>query len=62
MFQFSLCLALVFVLEITVAVAGYLMQSQVKDVISYSIKTTMNDYPYNNASARTIDMLQQEVL
>lgn len=58
---FSLCLAIVFVLEITVAVAGYIMQGQVREVLSYAINTTMNDYPYNNASARTIDMLQEEL-
>lgn len=58
---FSLCLAFVFILEVTVAVAGYVMQRQVKDVLSYAIKTTMDDYPHNNASAQTIDMLQEEL-
>uniref|UniRef100_A0A1B6E2I7 Tetraspanin n=1 Tax=Clastoptera arizonana TaxID=38151 RepID=A0A1B6E2I7_9HEMI len=58
---FSMFLLFIFFLEIGAAVTGLVVQSKVKNIISYTINETMYEYPTNNASALTMDMLQYEL-
>jgi hypothetical protein len=54
-------LAIVFVLELSAGLAGYVLKDGLKEYLVSRVNTSMQDYTTNSEIARTIDFMQEKV-
>ncbi|BFZ15649.1 hypothetical protein BsWGS_18688 [Bradybaena similaris] len=57
---FAVCLGLVFILEISGGIAGYVMRDEIENTIDSKLNNTLNDYNSSAAVKNTWDKLQGE--
>jgi hypothetical protein len=60
-FQFSVLLAIVFILELSAGIAGYVLKDGLKEYLVNRVNTSMEYYSTDPEIARTVDFMQEKV-
>ncbi|KAM8714698.1 hypothetical protein ACLKA7_001108 [Drosophila subpalustris] len=58
---YGVCLFLVFILEVSAAIAAFVMQSQVRDMLMRTMNQALADYETDNNVAAAVDFMQSGV-
>jgi Tetraspanin family. len=60
-FQFAVLLAIVFLLELSAGLAGYVLKDGLKEYLVSRVNVSMQYYSTDPEIARTIDFMQEKV-
>lgn len=61
MIQYACLLSLVFVLELSAAIAGFVLQGQVKEMLVRTMNDSINAYINYETATVAVDFMQREV-
>lgn len=61
LFTFSVIMAAIFVAEVTIGITGYMLRSEVANVLTKGLNSTMYEYKTNNETVQLWDDLQESL-